>query len=308
MAARSSTLLGVGGSRWKLLALVLVAGLFVLALLWWAFMGRFGGMMATTSSAGFTESPGMVSAISTESFGSQMVRSSDGINAVADLSGVAAADRSIIRTGALTLRVGSVEEALPAIAKITADLKGTVSNSEMSRVGDGSYQGSVQARVPADQFEAAIGQFKGLADYVEQEWSNADDVTEAVADLKTRLDNKRAEEAQYREILSRATAIADVLTATQYLSQVRYEIESMEAQQKNYDRQIQYSTITVSLTEDPKVAAVSEAWVPSRTVQNALREWVAFLQSGVDAVIYVAIFAWPLAVLGLLVWFWKRRK
>lgn len=225
-----------------------------------------------------------------------------------DFDNVAESERSVIRTGTLNLRVESVTEAIKLLTEQTQVLKGTVTSSQQNRLYTGAYAGFFVARVPAEQFTLAMEQYKALADEVYQETSDAQDVTSAVMDLEKRLENKRLEETQYREILARATLIQDVLTTTQYLSGVRYEIESMEAELKNINQSVAFSTITVNLDEDPQVAAVSESWKPLRTLTAALREWVGFLQWGVDSLIYVAIFSWPLVLLAGGFWMWRRWK
>ena len=124
---------------------------------------------------------------------------------------------------------------------------------------------------------------------------------------EARLENYRAEEKQYVTILNRSGSISEVLQVTQAISDVRYQIERIEAQLKNYDTRVEYSTINLSLTEDDKVSSLTEKWRPGSTVTDAFGAWIAFLQDALDAGIYLLIFGWPLALIGVVVW-WRKRK
>ncbi len=233
--------------------------------------------------------------------GKAMIDSDDNISAVS------AEDRKIIKTGSLSLHVESVQEALPAITQLVESVGGNVESSNVTR-GNKSYTGNIAVKVPSDQFDASFLALKELSVYVESEYTNASDVTEYYVDLETRLSNKQAEEAQYLEILSRAQTVADTLSVTQYLSNVRYEIESLQAQLKSYDGQIDYSSINIYLTEDESVSAVSETWKPVSTFREALADWVVFLQGAVDGVIYLLIFAWPLLIVAVVVRIWMKGR
>ena len=142
---------------------------------------------------------------------------------------------------------------------------------------------------------------------MQSESVSADDVTEEYADLEARLNNHRAEEAQYLALLQRAGTMSETLEVTRALSEVRYQIERMEGQLKNYDSRVDYSRISISLSEDDSAGSVAGKWRPGGTVQTAFSDWIAFLQTGVDKIIYAVIYGWPLLVLYLGYRWWRRR-
>lgn len=216
-------------------------------------------------------------------------------------------DRKLIKTADMGLHVADVRATTESVATVASEQGGDVTYSSVSR-GSNSYYASMTVKVPSDHFDSTITALKALADYVEYENTNANDVTEYYADLDARLTNKQAEEQQYLKILEQATTVEDTLAVTSALSNVRYEIESLQGQLKSYDSQIDYSTISLSLTEDESAAAVSEKWSPNSTVNSAFSDFVAFGQGAVDAVIYAAIFAWPLVVILVIVWIWRKSK
>lgn len=216
-------------------------------------------------------------------------------------------EQKIIRTGELSLHVSNVRESVEVIRNKAAEWQGDLSNSEVYRA-ENSYYAYLTLRVPSESFNQAMGGLKELAIYVESESSNAENVTSAYMDLEARLKNLKAEEAQYLNILNQATTVEEILNVTDYLNTVRYEIESTEGRVKYYDSQIDQSTIHVALTEDESLSIVKETWNPSGTVQQALSDWVAFLQDLVDRLIYLLIFVWPIVLIGLGIWLWRRGR
>lgn len=216
-------------------------------------------------------------------------------------------EEKVIKTGTLSLHMEDVRSSVEEIKTTVTSWGGETLNSNVSLYGN-SYYGTMTVRVPSDQFDAAFSALKEMALYVESEYTNADNVTEQYMDLEARLNNLNEEEAQYLAILDKATTVEEILQVTDYLSQVRYEIESAETQLKYYDTNVDYSTITLTLTEDEDLAIVNETWEPKSTFNEALSDWYRFLQEAVDFGIYAVIFAWPLLLLAVLAWLWKRRR
>lgn len=231
---------------------------------------------------------------------------SDSITKSDDSGYVEGVEQKVIKTGTLALHMESVQDGVELIKAKVTEWGGDVTNSNVTRY-DNSYYASMTVRVPSEQFDAAMSGLKELAIYVDSEYTNADNITEAYMDLEARLNNLKEEEAQYLAILDKAVTVEEILQVTDYLSSVRYEIESAEGQLKYYDTNVDYSTISLTLTEDESVAAVQVTWRPLSTFREALSEWVIFLQELADSAIYLAIFGWPILLLLLIVSVWRRR-
>lgn len=219
---------------------------------------------------------------------------------------VAGVEQKVIKTGTLSLHMESVRDGVEAIKANVTLWGGDVTNSNITRY-DNSYFASITVRVPSDQFDAALSGLKAMALYTESEYTNAENITELYMDLEARLNNLKEEEAQYLSILDQAVTVEEILQVTDYLSNVRYEIESIEGQLKYYDTNVDYSTITLTLTEDASAAAAQETWKPKSTFNEAVSNWVIFLQEITDTVIYLAIFGWPLLLLGGAYLIWRRK-
>ncbi|HZX49524.1 MAG TPA: DUF4349 domain-containing protein [Candidatus Paceibacterota bacterium] len=206
--------------------------------------------------------------------------------------------RKITKNGSLSLLVESAEDAAQRIQNIANDLQGFVSNSRVYEVSAGTKNGAVTIRVPSDKFEEAVAAIKELASKVEQEQITSADVTEQFVDLEARLTNLRAEEAQYLEIMNRAGSISDTLQVAQQLSRVRGQVEQLEGQLQFLARQVDMSTIQVSLTADSDVEVFGIRWRPLYIVKQEFRDMLEGLTWYINAMI-AFVFWLPVLILWL---------
>lgn len=203
----------------------------------------------------------------------------------------AEADQKLIKTGSLDLRVASVPEAAAQLTTLAQGKGGFVQDSSVSEREDGTHFGYVTVRVPAAQFEAMVGEAKALATQVRNEALNGQDVTEQYTDLQARLKNARAQEASYLEILKRAIDIEDVLAVQRELGNIRGQIESMEGSLKYLENATSYSTLSVSLSEEPAVRLPSKEFRPLASAREAAQALITLGQG-------LAIFAIWFVIIG----------
>jgi hypothetical protein len=217
----------------------------------------------------------------------------------------AEADRSIVKTGEITVEVDNVGETTGAVRALAVELGGYVSSSSQ---GAKDEMAVITLRIPADQFEEAIAGIHDLDGEIKAEATNQQDVTSSVVDMEAQLANLKAAEEQYRELLGQATKIEDILAIQNQLFQVRGEIESMEAQLKYLNDQAAMATLTVTVTPTPEpVNAATKDFDPGAIVQDAVAWLAAFGQWLVGAAIWFVIVGIPvLLVLGLLVFVGMR--
>jgi hypothetical protein len=191
--------------------------------------------------------------------------------------------RKIIRNGALDLLVNDVGQSIEKIGSIVKGAGGYVEKSTQSN--SGSRSASVTVRIPAARLDQTIAQVKALAISVDREGVQARDVTREYIDLDARLRNAQAEEAQYLQILKRATTIKDTLDVTEKLSDVRGQIEQMQGEMKLLTSQIDLSTLEISLHAEADETVAGIRWRPLRQAKVAVNEMVSGLADWVDSVV-----------------------
>ncbi|MFF9623007.1 DUF4349 domain-containing protein [Streptomyces griseosporeus] len=209
----------------------------------------------------------------------------------------------VIRTASLTVQVKSVGKAL-ADARTTAETAGGyVGEENTTRDEEGHEETRVVLRVPVERYDAVLTALQGAGKLLERE-AKAQDVTDQVVDVDSRVKSARASVARVRELMDQATRLSDVVELEGELSRRQADLEALLARQASLKDRTSLATITLSLSETPTGA----------TPRDDDPSFVDALAGGWDA--FVTVLRWvvvvfgavlPFAVaLGLLVLGWVR--
>lgn len=222
-------------------------------------------------------------------------------------------ERKIVKNGSLSLLVKKAEETAQSISSVADEFGGFISDSKIYEVSSGIKSGTVTIRVPADKFGDALAKIKKLAVKVETEEISAQDVTEKYIDLEAQIRNLQAEEVQYLEIMKRAFSVQETLNVAQKLSEVRGNIERVQGQLQFLSRQVDMSTITVSLTAESDIEVFGISWRPFFVVKQAFRGMLSGLANYADAMIRIllqlpVVMLWLITILFFLILAWKITK
>ncbi len=207
-------------------------------------------------------------------------------------------DKKIIKNGSLSLVVKNTEKSLGEIESIARNFEGFIENSNIYEISDGEKTGSVSLRVPSKNFSETLNALKKIAIKVSNETVSSNDVTAQYVDLEAEINNYKAEEKQYREIMARAVKIEDVLNVASRLADVRGKIDRAEAQLNYLARQVDMSTINVSLTGEAEVKVFGIVWRPLTVIKQSIKAMFADLAGFVDWLIRF-LFNLPILVLKL---------
>ena len=225
-------------------------------------------------------------------------------------------DRKIIRNGSLNLLVNDVDQSTQTITSIATAAGGFVEKATQTNTG--GHSASITVRVPAQKLDQAMADVKRLATIVDNESVEVRDVTREYIDVDAHLRNARAEEAQYLQILKRATTIKDTLDVTAKLGDVRGRIEQLQGEMNYLSSQIAMSTLEISLHAEADAEVAGIHWRPLRQAKVALSEMLSGLADWADSVIAFIInlpliLVWLFSILVLLViavriivFAWKR--
>ncbi|MFI6088755.1 DUF4349 domain-containing protein [Streptomyces sp. NPDC051218] len=181
----------------------------------------------------------------------------------------------IIRTATLTVRVKDVPKALDEARAAATDAGGVVGDETTDRDGSGDERSRIVLRVPQDRYEEVLEALEGTGKLIERK-AKAQDVTEQVVDVESRVKSQRASVARVRELMDKATKLSDVVTLEGELSSRQSELEALLAQQSSLKDRTSMSTITLSLSETAVKKADAQDDDP--TFMDALSGgWSAFV-------------------------------
>jgi hypothetical protein len=208
-------------------------------------------------------------------------------------------EQRIVKTGEVTLEVPNVAEALGRIRALASELRGYVGASQAGTLDE---RATLTLRIPAESFDTALARIHELDARVIAEATREQDVTTEVVDLAARIDNLRASEASYRELLARAERVEDILAVQSRLDTVRGEIERHQAQLDALEGQAALSTLTVTVI--PRAEPIhqqTEAWDPGGQLDRALAALVGIGQGVLNGMIWFGVVWLPILLVLALV-------
>lgn len=132
---------------------------------------------------------------------------------------------------------------------------------------------SFVVRVPADKFEALTGNLDSLGN-VTSSSTGTDNITARYTDTESRLKTYRIEEERLLAMLEKTDTVADMLTIEERLAEIRYEIETLTSTLTNWQNEVDYSTVNLSVQE---VEELSEKVPTQRSYWEEVRD--GFLSS-----------------------------
>lgn len=164
------------------------------------------------------------------------------------------ADRSIIRTAYISLRVDAVDTAVRQVRDLTRASQGLIVSENVSGT-DGDAYASVTVQVPAGSLDPYLEQVQALGT-VDSLDVSAQDVTTQVVDLDARIDALQTSIDRLTTLLAEADRVEDLLAVETELTRRQAELDSLTAQRTYLADQVAMSTVTVSLSPVTRVADV----------------------------------------------------
>ncbi|MFD5481634.1 DUF4349 domain-containing protein [Streptomyces hawaiiensis] len=156
----------------------------------------------------------------------------------------------IIRTASLTVRVKDVPKALEQARTGTENAGGYVGDETTTRDAEGRERTRVVLRVPVEKYDEVLTELEGTGKLLERS-AKAEDVTDQVVDVESRIKTQRASVARIRELMDQATKLSDVVTLEGELSTRQADLEALLARQESLKDRTSLATITLSLSESP---------------------------------------------------------
>lgn len=211
--------------------------------------------------------------------------------------------REVIQTARMLVRVRNALESAAEAARITEEVNGRVDDrTERPETEESMGWATLTIRVPADELDGVINQFRELGT-VEELTVSARDVTTEVIDVDARIRSLSGSIERLQQIISDATSAEDLIAGENALAERQAELESLQARRDYLTDQVALSTIYLSLEQrpaDPNPAegfwgGVQQGWQALITaVRSAIvglglsLPWVGFFAIGA-AVIYIVV-------------------
>jgi hypothetical protein len=241
----------------------------------------------------------------------QAEKSADSFNAGSAVP-PAQQDRLVIQNADLAIVVKDTKAKMDQMSQLAKNMGGFVVSANLYQTtapnGTQVPEGSIVIRVPADRLEEALTLIKADAVDVQNETRTGQDVTQEYVDLKSRLKNLEAAEAQLTKIMEEAKKTEDVLNVFNQLVYYREQIELVKGQMQYYEQSATYSAISARLIAEETIKPLQVGgWKPQGVVRDAVQSLINFMQDFVNFVIWSVLYYLPVLlvialIIGLPIW------
>ncbi len=185
----------------------------------------------------------------------------------------ALAGRKLIKNVNLNVETEEFDTLLPHIMQRVNALSGYIeemSSYSRNETYSSDYRGTkylryanLTIRIPKDSLDAFLEEVGEKSNVVSRSES-VTDVTLQYVDLESHKKALSTEQDRLLELLGQAENVEDIIAIEGRLSEVRYQIESMESQLRTFDNQIDYSTVYLYIDEVERYSPPAEATVFER--------------------------------------------
>ncbi|MEZ0072644.1 DUF4349 domain-containing protein [Planotetraspora sp. GP83] len=204
-------------------------------------------------------------------------------------------DRSIVYTAELTVRATDVAAAADKAKQLVTAAGGYVAE-EKSDSYSRRDEAVITFKIPPARYQEVLAQLGRDLGKRESLHQGAQDVTEEVADVDSRVRSAKSTLDQFRTLLSKANKIGEILEIEREISSREADLEALQARQKTLAAQTGMATVTLTLT-GPAPAPAKPKEKESGFVSGLKGGWKALVRSTeVALTVLGALLPWLLIV------------
>ena len=164
--------------------------------------------------------------------------------------------QKIIYSASVTVETTEFEKSLENLSLMVGEYAGWIESSsvngayynEAASGRTGGRSAVYTIRVPSESFNALMSGLSVLGN-VPFSYTYTENVTSMYYDVEARLKACETQQERLLEMMELAETVEDVIAIEDRLSELQYQIESLKSSLKNWDRQVSYSTVNISIEE-----------------------------------------------------------
>jgi len=251
--------------------------------------GYFAGKMAVAESASYDRGYGITPPMPQQDFAPEV------------------SERKITKTSSMANEVkqGSFKDAETKLKSIVSSSNSYLLNENVNKYETGwktYYNGYYTIKVDTKRYNDVVLQFKLIGE-VKSFNENAEDITGSYTSSKIELDAEKQRLERFKKMYDEAALVADKIQLNDRLFDLERRIKYLEDLLKNMDKQVDYSTIYISINEKQSEYAGIVFVKFSELVRN--------LVSSINSLFNLIFIALPYAVAAGIIWAvarWVKRR
>lgn len=190
-------------------------------------------------------------------------------------------NRKLIKNVYMDVETEEFDKLVPRIENKVEALGGYIENMNLyngsSAYEDYNRSADMTIRIPKDRLDEFVSEVAEISNVVSKNES-VEDITLQYVDLESHKKALETEQERLLALLEQAETMEDIIAIEERLSQVRYELESMESQLRTYDNLVDFSTVNISISEVERLTPVEEISDMQRMTQGFVRSVGNLLQ------------------------------
>lgn len=220
------------------------------------------------------------------------------------------AARKLIRTVHMYVETDTFDDLLSSISRQITQLNGYTEQSQISGQRT-NYQNepiprnaTLTIRIPASKLDSFIQSVEDGGNVTSRS-ETTEDVTLQYSDIESRKKSLNMEQERLWALLEKADSLESIIALEERLSDIRYQLESLESQLRLYDNQVDYSTVVLTVAEVTAFTPTSPESIGQR-IQNGFSRSLKAVSAGLTS-LFIGLISlspfWIPAVILVLVFF-----
>jgi len=183
----------------------------------------------------------------------------------------ATTEKKIIRTAGMTIVTQDYDNALNALTASCEGKGGWIESSSESMNSRTSLRTAyLTLRVPQELLDSYLEGAENLGRITNRSES-AEDVTASYQDTQTRLNTQLALMERLQALITESGDLSDLLALESQIADTQYQIDSLQSSLNRTDRQVTYSTVSVTLKEEEVVELTDNTVTLGERLVSALQ-------------------------------------
>jgi hypothetical protein len=211
----------------------------------------------------------------------------------------------LVKTGNLRGRVDSLKDVRSKIVKTIKLHKGQIESENQSRYNQ-SINLNLNIKVPSENFENLLDELSGHTTFLDNKSSQVVDKFKQYTDLESNIKNQTLLRDRYRNILSNAKKVKDLLEIERELANVQRRIDEYKRQLDSLKDLIARSTISAAFYEQLPLSKQKNQLSFLRQFSNSFIQGLSRTKS----FFLWMISLWPfiLVLAGVIYYFIRKRR
>ena len=215
----------------------------------------------------------------------------------------------IIYSGYLNIESTDFDAACSAISRMVSECGGFIESSDVNGYTDYRPDGTTQLinryatyvlRVPSSSFQDFLSDSRGLGN-VTSSRTNAENITPQYTDTEARKQSLEVQEERILAMMEQTDDIESLIELESRLSEIRYEMDSLSRTLIDWQNQVDYSTVTLELSEVESYTPVTEEPLSfSQRMADAFGAGWRGLRQTVSSLLIGLAAAWPVLLILIL--------